>query len=82
MATARAKETLEIDGRTLALSNRDKVLWPQDGYTKGDLVAYYRAVAPYVLPHIAGRPLTLQRYPDGIDGMTFFEKNASKHVPP
>ena len=75
------KETLEIDGRTLALSNRAKVLWPNDGYSKGDLVAYYRAVAPYLLHHIAGRPLTLQRYPDGIDGPSFFEKHASKNAP-
>jgi bifunctional non-homologous end joining protein LigD len=78
---AGVKETLELGGRTLALSNREKVLWPQDGYTKGDLIAYYRAVAPQLLEHIADRPLTLQRYPDGIDGMSFFEKNASKHVP-
>lgn len=74
-------ETLELDGRTLSLSNRAKVLWPQDGYTKGDLVAYYRAIAPYILPHLAGRPLTLQRYPDGIDGSSFFEKNASRFLP-
>ncbi|GAC1299852.1 MAG: non-homologous end-joining DNA ligase [Vulcanimicrobiaceae bacterium] len=78
---AATKERLEIDGREVALSNRDKVLWPQDGYTKGDLVAYYRAVAPYMLPHLVDRPLTLQRYPDGIDGPSFFEKNASKHLP-
>jgi bifunctional non-homologous end joining protein LigD len=79
--SAKTKETLELGGHTLSLSNRDKVLWPQDGYTKGDLVAYYRAVAPYLLPHLAERPLTLQRYPDGIDGQSFFEKNASKFLP-
>lgn len=77
----RTTETLELDGRSLTLSNRDKVLWPQDGYTKGDLVAYYRAAAPYILPHLADRPLTLQRYPDGIDGQSFFEKNASRSLP-
>ena len=77
----KTKETLELDGHTLSLSNRDKVLWPRDGYTKGDLVAYYRAVAPYILPHLAGRPLTLQRYPDGIEGPSFFEKNASRFLP-
>ncbi len=76
-----AKETLEIGGRSLSLSNRDKVLWPQDGYTKGDLVAYYRSVAPYLLPHLEERPLTLQRYPDGIDGESFYEKNASRFLP-
>jgi len=80
MATA-AKETVEIDGRTLSLSNRSKVLWPADGFTKGDLIAYYRAVAPYMLPHLAGRPLTLERYPDGLGHESFFEKNASKFLP-
>ena len=74
-------ETLEIGGRTLSLSNRNKVLWPQDGYTKGELVAYYRTVAPYLLPHVADRPLTLERYPDGVAGQSFFEKNASRHLP-
>ncbi len=76
-----AKELVTIDGRTLAISNRDKVLFPRDGYTKGDLVAYYRAVAPAMLPHLRGRPLTLERYPDGIDCGSFFEKNAARHLP-
>ncbi len=76
-----ATHALELDGRTLAISNRDKVLWPDDGYTKGDLVAYYREVAPFILPHLAGRPLTLQRYPDGIAGESFFEKNAPRFLP-
>jgi bifunctional non-homologous end joining protein LigD len=75
------KESLELGGRTLTLSNRDKVLWPQDGYTKGDLVAYYRTMAPYLLPHLAQRPLTLQRYPDGVAGQSFYEKNASRNLP-
>ncbi|GAC1443238.1 MAG: non-homologous end-joining DNA ligase [Vulcanimicrobiaceae bacterium] len=72
---------MRIDGRDLALSNRDKVIFPRDGYTKGDLVAYYRAIAPILLPHLRDRPLTLERYPDGIDGGSFFEKNASRHLP-
>ncbi|MDQ2907781.1 MAG: non-homologous end-joining DNA ligase [Candidatus Eremiobacteraeota bacterium] len=75
-------QSVELDGHTLALSNRDKVLWPNDGYTKGDLVAYYRAVASVILPYLQGRPLTLQRYPDGIAGGSFFEKNASRFLPP
>lgn len=78
---ARTTETLEVGGHSLSLSNRDKVLWPQDGYTKGDLVEYYRTAAPYILPELAERPLTLQRYPDGIDGQSFFEKNAPKYLP-
>jgi bifunctional non-homologous end joining protein LigD len=78
----RTVTTVEIAGRSLQLSNADKVLWPQDGYTKGDLVAYYRAVAPFLLPHLKGRPLTLQRYPDGVDGPSFFEKDAPRGTPP
>jgi bifunctional non-homologous end joining protein LigD len=73
--------TLEIDGHTLSLSNPDKVLWPQDGYTKSDLVAYYRAAAPYMVPELRGRPLTLERFPDGIDESSFFEKHAPKYLP-
>ena len=78
---ARTTQTLEVGGRSLVLSNREKVLRPQDGYTKGDLVDYYRSVAPYVLAHVRDRPLTLQRYPDGIDGPSFFEKNAARALP-
>jgi bifunctional non-homologous end joining protein LigD len=77
----RTVSTVEIGGRRLEISNVDKVLWPGDGYTKGDLIAYYRAVAPYLLPHVTGRPLTLQRYPDGIDGPSFFEKDAPRGTP-
>lgn len=77
----RTVSTVEIGGRSLQLSNADKVLWPKGGYTKGDLVAYYRAVAPFLLPHLKGRPLTLQRYPDGIDGPSFFEKDAPRGTP-
>jgi bifunctional non-homologous end joining protein LigD len=75
------KDVVTIGGRTLTLTNRDKVLFPDDGYTKGDLVAYYRAIAPAMLPHLVGRPLTLQRYPDGIDGESFFEKHAPSFAP-
>ena len=82
MASPTEKYTLEVDGRVLTLTNRHKVLWPADGITKGDLVAYYRRVAPYVLHHVARRPLTVERYPNGIDGPSFFEKNVSKGAPP
>ena len=78
---ARTTQTLEVGGRALTISNSDKILWPEDRYTKGDLIAYYRAAAPYMLPELADRPLTLQRYPDGIDGPSFFEKNAPKFLP-
>jgi bifunctional non-homologous end joining protein LigD len=72
---------LRVDSRTLSVSNLDKVLFPRDGYTKGDIIAYYRAVAPLILPHLERRPLTMERYPDGIDGESFFEKHLPKGVP-
>ncbi|MGH6943746.1 MAG: non-homologous end-joining DNA ligase, partial [Geminicoccaceae bacterium] len=59
-----AGPTLEVDGRAIALSNTDKILFPEAGLTKGDLIDYYRRIAPTILPHIAGRPLSFQRYPD------------------
>jgi bifunctional non-homologous end joining protein LigD len=66
---------VEIAGRTLRLSNLDKVLWPEAGITKGDLVAYYRAVAPALLPHLTGRALTLARFPEGIHGPGWYQSN-------
>ena len=62
--------------RSPALTNLDKVFWPEEGYTKGDLVAYYRAIAPWMLPYLRDRPLVLDRYPDGIAGKSFFQKSA------
>ncbi|MBV9027346.1 MAG: hypothetical protein JO311_01905, partial [Candidatus Eremiobacteraeota bacterium] len=76
-----SRTATRIGSRTLALSNLDKVLWPNDGYTKGDLIEYYRSVAGYALPHLRGRPLTLQRFPDGIEGPTFFEKRLPRGIP-
>jgi bifunctional non-homologous end joining protein LigD len=62
------------------LSNLDKVFWPAEGYTKGDLIAYYRAIAPWLLPYLADRPLVLTRYPDGIEGKSFFQKDAPAYA--
>jgi bifunctional non-homologous end joining protein LigD len=73
--------TTKVGSRTLSLSNLDKVLWPRDGYTKGDLIAYYQGVASYIVSYLKGRPLTLQRYPNGIDGETFFEKHVPRGLP-
>ena len=67
--------------RTLKFSNLDKVFWPEEGITKGDLLAYYREIAPVILPHLRDRPFTMKRYPDGIDGKFFFQKDAPKHMP-
>lgn len=63
------------------LSNLDKVFWPQEGYTKGDLIAYYRVLSPWLLPYLKDRPLVLTRYPDGIAGKSFFQKDAPGFVP-
>lgn len=78
---AAERVTVEIGARTLSLSNLEKVLWPRDGYTKGDLIRYYEAVAPWMVPHLRDRPLTLERYPNGIDGGSFFEKQMPKGMP-
>ena len=69
------------DGRRLKVSNWDKVLFPQTGFTKGDLIAYYARVAPSVLPHLRDRPLTLKRYPNGVDEPHFYEKQSPSHRP-
>jgi bifunctional non-homologous end joining protein LigD len=67
--------------RSLELVNLDKVFWPEEGITKGDLVDYYRQVAPVLVPHLAKRPFTMRRYPDGIAGKAFFQKDAPAHMP-
>lgn len=67
--------------RRVVLSNPDKVFWPADGYTKRDLVEYYRTIAPWLLPYLRDRPMVLTRYPDGIEGKSFFQKNAPPYVP-
>ncbi|MEM6531380.1 MAG: DNA ligase D [Myxococcota bacterium] len=66
---------------SVILTNPKKVFWPDEGYTKGDLVAYYRAVAPWLLPHLEDRPVVLTRYPDGITGKNFFQKDAPEWTP-
>lgn len=77
--------TVRAGRRSLDIHRPDKVLFPAEGdgkgYTKGDLVAYYRAVAPFMLPHLRGRPLMLERHPDGIDGPRFMQKNVPEHYP-
>jgi bifunctional non-homologous end joining protein LigD len=74
-------QIVEIDGRHLSLTNLDKVLYPAAGFTKGQVIDYYARIAPVLVPHLAGRALTLKRYPEGVDKEYFFEKNATKHRP-
>ncbi|MGH2784525.1 MAG: non-homologous end-joining DNA ligase [Actinomycetota bacterium] len=71
----------ELDGVEVRFSNWDKVYWPEEGYTKGDLLTAYYNLAPLILPHLKDRPLTLLRMPDGIDGPEFYEKQAPSHTP-
>ncbi len=78
---AKSTSTIEIQGHKLSVSNLDKVLYPADDFTKGDLIDYYMRIAPVLLPHLRGRPLTMKRYPNGVTGMFFYEKNCSKHRP-
>ncbi len=78
---AEVKVEPEIVQKIVHLSNLDKMFWPEDGYTKGDMIQYYRAVSPWLLPWLKDRPLVLTRYPDGIDGKSFFQKDAPEFVP-
>jgi bifunctional non-homologous end joining protein LigD len=80
LAPATASEAAQVE-KKVAFSNLDKVFWPEEGYTKGDLIEYYRAISPWLLPYLADRPLVLTRYPDGIQGKFFFQKDAPGFVP-
>jgi len=78
----RTTTEVEVEGRRLTLSNLEKVLYPQAGFTKAQLIDYYVRIAPVLLPHLRGRPLTMKRYPDGVDGELFYQKNCPDHRPP
>jgi bifunctional non-homologous end joining protein LigD len=75
------KVAVQVDGKTLILTNLGKVLYPETGFTKAEVLDYYQRVAPVLIPHIAGRPLTLKRYPEGVDGQAFFQKHVTPHRP-
>jgi bifunctional non-homologous end joining protein LigD len=77
-----ASTTLAIDGRELTLTNLDKVMYPATGFTKGQVIDYYTNIANCILPHIEDRPITMKRYPDGVAGQHFYEKDAPSHTPP
>lgn len=78
---AQDEALVEIEGRSLRLSNLNKVLYPEAGFSKGQMIDYYARIAPVLLPHLEGRPLTLKRYPNGVTGMHFYEKNCPGHRP-
>jgi bifunctional non-homologous end joining protein LigD len=76
-----ARVEVEVEGRRLSLSNLDKVMYPAIGFTKGQVIDYYTRVAPVLLPHLSDRPLTLKRYPNGVEGGHFYEKQCPSHRP-
>src|SRR5882757_5453451 len=76
------KATLEIEGRQVAVSNLDKVFYPKTGFTKGQVVDYYIRISKVLLPHLKDRPISLKRYPDGVEGFFFYEKQCPSHRPP
>jgi bifunctional non-homologous end joining protein LigD len=77
----RSESVVDIQGKQIKLSNLDKVLYPAAGFTKGQVIDYYVRVAPVLLPHLKDRPLTLKRYPEGVNGMFFYEKSCPKYRP-
>lgn len=81
MADAARTVTVEVDGRKLGLSNLDKILFPGTETTKGEVLHYYATVAPVLLPQLAGRPVTRIRFPEGVGGISFFEKNLPSGAP-
>lgn len=78
---SRTTKTVDIGGRQLQLSNLDKVLYPEAGFTKGQVIDYFARIAPALLPHLHDRPLTMKRYPNGVSGQFFYEKNCPSHRP-
>ena len=82
MAAKKSETAVAVGGRQVKLTNQDKILFPRDGYTKGDLVAYYRAVAPFILPYLRDNPLTMERFPDGIAvPRGIWEKQMPRYTP-
>jgi bifunctional non-homologous end joining protein LigD len=74
-------KTIEMEGHSIEIEHLDKVFFPDVGLTKGDLIRYYRRIAETMLPYLEGRPLTMQRFPDGIDGKGFYQKEAPGYFP-
>src|SRR5207247_10518633 len=81
VARARTPSVIEVDGHQLKLTNLEKVLFPEDGYTKADLIKYYTDVSPYLIPVIRDRPLTLKPFPDGISGPSSYQKHKPGFTP-
>jgi bifunctional non-homologous end joining protein LigD len=78
---AATRVEVDVEGRRLSLSNLDKVMYPKTGFTKGQVIDYYTRIARVLLPHLRDRPLTLKRYPNGVESSYFYEKNCPSHAP-
>ncbi|MGY1637452.1 non-homologous end-joining DNA ligase [Geodermatophilus sp. SYSU D00742] len=76
-----SRQLVRVDGRQLTVSNLEKVLFPEVSFTKAQVIDYYVRIAPVLLPHLSGRPVTFTRWPDGVEGQAFFEKNSARHAP-
>jgi bifunctional non-homologous end joining protein LigD len=76
-----SRQRVRVDGRQLSVSNLEKVLFPEVSFTKAQVIDYYVRIAPVLLPHLSGRPVTFTRWPDGVEGPAFFEKNTARHAP-
>ena len=75
------KQNLDVDGTKVDVTNLDKIFYPKAGFTKGDVIDYYVRISPVLLPHLKDRPITLKRYPDGVEGIFFYEKKCPDHRP-
>src|SRR5690242_5444071 len=78
---AKDGQQIRVDSKTLSVSNLEKVLYPKTGFTKGQVIDYYARVSGYLLPHLKDRPVTMKRYPDGVGGKFFYEKDAPRYTP-
>src|SRR6202051_456058 len=76
-----AKQSLDVNGTKVDVSNLDKIFYPKAGFTKGDVIDYYVRISEFLLPHLKQRPITLKRYPDGVEGFFFYEKKCPDHRP-
>lgn len=81
VSTAKRESSLNVNGKTVPVSNLDKVFYPEIGFTKGQVIDFYIRISPVLLPHLKDRPLTLKRYPDGVEGSFFYEKRCPSYRP-
>src|SRR6202046_512721 len=76
-----AKQSLDVNGTKVDVTNLDKIFYPKAGFTKGDVIDYYVRISSVLLPHLKNRPITMKRYPDGVEGFFFYERKCPEHRP-